>query len=163
MLGNSLLLNLRFEDGEGSQPRFWQRRIYDFNVRKNPFGCHSVHGERNDKKEVGRSSKGLAMEQLFVPIELQTRIDPRRSRPLNRKQNREKSNPPPLRKPRRSGHPEVQRPRQPPTLFTKNVKDAPPENSNPTQRLCHAPASRRSHPPYVPSTINWSIAPTLTY
>src|SRR5579864_1426609 len=70
-------LNLNFESGEPSQPRMWQRRFYGFNVwslkesRKAPLHAHEPVEEKT-----GRSLKGLALEQLLVLLESQTRIDP---------------------------------------------------------------------------------------
>ncbi len=102
-------LNLIFASGEDSLLRFWQRRFYDFlgagstwsppenrvefeeESRKAP-----LHAHESVKAKVGRSPEGLAVEQFFLLLESQGRIDPRGPRLLNCNRRTRKSNPPTL-------------------------------------------------------------------
>jgi putative transposase len=71
-------LNLIFASGDDSLPRFWQRRFYDFNVwsLKKKGREAPLHAHEPIEKKIGRSSQGLALEQLFLLLEPQTRVDP---------------------------------------------------------------------------------------
>src|SRR4029077_4675440 len=94
-------LSLAFARGECPLPRFWQRRFYDFtgagSTWSPPERCveleeesreAALHAHESAKEKIGRSSEGLALEQLFVLLKSQTRIDPRRSRPFSPKNHR---------------------------------------------------------------------------
>jgi hypothetical protein len=123
-------LNLSFASGVDSLPRFLAAAFLRFQCvefeeegRKAP-----LHAHESAEEKTGRTSQGLALEQLFILLEFQTRVDPRRPRPLNRKQNQEKSNPPSLRKSAKERPPQ-------------NSKAAPPAewNSATQRRLAVTP------------------------
>jgi REP element-mobilizing transposase RayT len=82
-------LNLIFASGDDSLRRFWQRRFYDFTgagstwsppekrVEFEKEGRETpLHAHEPFEKKIGQSSQGLALEQLFLLLEPQTRVDP---------------------------------------------------------------------------------------
>jgi hypothetical protein len=52
-----------------------------------------LHAYESVEKKIGRSSQGLALEQFFVLLKTQTRIDPSRLRQLMRLQSERKIKP----------------------------------------------------------------------
>jgi REP element-mobilizing transposase RayT len=95
-------LSLPLARGESGLPRFWQRRFYDFtgagSTWSPPESCvelekasreAALNAHESLEEEIGRSSQGLALEQLFLLLEFPTRIDPRRSRALSRNHHRQ--------------------------------------------------------------------------
>ena len=77
-----------------------------------------LHAHESAEEKTGRTSQGLALEQLFILLEFQTGVDPRRPRPLNRNQIRKSQTLRPFENPRRNGHPKIQRLRHPPGIRT---------------------------------------------
>jgi REP element-mobilizing transposase RayT len=82
-------LHLIFARGDDSLPRFWQRRFYDFTGAGSTWSPPekrveseeesrkaSLYAHESAEKKIGRSPERLALEQLFLLLESQERIDP---------------------------------------------------------------------------------------
>jgi hypothetical protein len=103
-------LSLTFARGQGALARFWQRRFYDFNgwsLKRRVEKLHYMHMNPLKRKLVDHP-KDWPWSSFSFYANPKHGLIPRRPGPLSRNASRKKSNPPPLRNPRRSGHPEKQ-------------------------------------------------------